>query len=472
MDDRIDQVPQSTDRQWYWFLRGIADGGLTLSASLPAKGTNLNSRSGRNAIATLAFSNYNPFGTTLSSMSAVTVNSGGTIFSSGTVTVFDNLTLNNATISVNGGDTHGALWGSFGFGGTTTATGTSAIDAISGAAGTISIGNAFSPTFTINTPALTDSLAISVEMQSTLAVVKQGVGTVTLSAANIYTGTTTISGGTLIAAKASALGTGTGAVSVASGAGLDYVAGADAQLAIGGTLSITSGSGTVIGGSIGSTTTSADIHVAGIASTTSGAVVVNIYGAPSVNALSGTNTYTLVNGASGSTLNNATYTLGKIYDNSSFTVGTSSLASTATTLQVSITGATPLANAYWTGGLSGANNVWAESDGTANSNWAATLGGPVQALVPGSTTSVTISSSAINTAPTATVLGANMTINNLTIADTVNGLGLTADGNALTITPTSASTGITMNAGVPASVIGANVVLGAARRGRTTAGAA
>ncbi len=298
----------------------------------------------------------------------------------------------------------------------------------------------------------------------TLSFRKLGSGTQTLSGANNYTGGTTVTAGTLIAANASALGTGANAnVSVASGAGLNYVAAADAQLAIGGTLSITGGSGTTLGGSIGSTATSAEINVTGNAITTSAAIAVNIYGAAGANALAGTNTYTLVNGAGGSALNNATYTLGKIFDNSSFTVGTSSLASTATALQVSITGATPLANAYWTGGLSGANNVWAQSDGTAASNWAATSGGAVQALVPGSSTSVTISSSSVNTAPTATVLGANMTINNLTIADTVNGLGLNADGNTLTIKPTSASTGITMNSGVPASAIGANVVLGAAQ---------
>jgi hypothetical protein len=98
-----------------------------------------------------------------------------------------------------------------------------------------------------------------------------------------------------------------------------------------------------------------------------------------------------------------------------------------------------------------------------SSNWASTLGGAVQALVPGPSTAVTISNSTITTAPTATFLGTNMTINSLTIADTVNGLGLNGDGNTLTITPSSSANGITMNASVPASTIAATVALGAAQ---------
>ena len=95
-----------------------------------------------NSGGTLAFSNYNSFGTTPSSMSAVTVNAG-TILSSGYVTCFNNLTLNSGTASINGNDNYGA-WGSFGFAGTTTATGTSAINVISGN-GTISNNNGLTP---------------------------------------------------------------------------------------------------------------------------------------------------------------------------------------------------------------------------------------------------------------------------------------------------------------------------------------
>lgn len=68
---------------------------------------------------------------------------------------------------------------------------------------------------------------------------------------------------------------------------------------------------------------------------------------------------------------------------------------------------------------------------------------------------MTISNSVVATAPSATTLGANMSINSLTISDTVNGLGLNADGYALTI----GGGGVSVGAGVPASSIAPNVVL-------------
>ncbi len=167
-------------------------------------GTNGNFLPGKPAVivnngGTLAFSGFNTFGNTLASMSPVTVNAGGTVLSSNVVTVFNNLTLNGATISINGNDNFeagGGTWGSFGFGGTTTATGTSAINVISGT-GTIENGNGFSPTFTVNTPGSSDNLTISAVVKGPVALVKQGPGTETLTATDTYTGGTTVTGGTL-----------------------------------------------------------------------------------------------------------------------------------------------------------------------------------------------------------------------------------------------------------------------------------
>jgi autotransporter-associated beta strand protein len=148
---------------------------------------------------TLAFSNYNSFGLTPGSMSAVTVNAGGVILSSNTVVLYNNLTLNNGTASVNGNDNYGSTWGSFGFAGTTTATGNAAINVISGN-GSIQNGNgnAGFGTFTVLTPAATDSLAISAPIESSVGLVKQGLGNLTLANGTTnYTGTTTVSAGTL-----------------------------------------------------------------------------------------------------------------------------------------------------------------------------------------------------------------------------------------------------------------------------------
>jgi len=288
-------------------------------------------------------------------------------------------------------------------------------------------------------------------------ITKTGSGTQILTGNNTYSGGTAISAGTIVVRNATSLGNGT--VTVASGAALNYAALANNALTLG-NLTVTSGTGTTLGGSIGSTVNSAQINVTGNATTTSGAIKVNIYGITGVTP--GTNTYTLIHGVgASSTLNAATYSLGTVYNNTNFTVG--ALSGNSTDLQVAITSATALTAAYWTGGLSGATNVWSASDGSANSNWVTSAAGGATALVPGAGADLTISANTVVSAPTAangTVLGADMTIKTLTIADTVNGLGLNADGYTLTITPGSSTTGITVNASVPASTIAANVALG------------
>jgi fibronectin-binding autotransporter adhesin len=303
----------------------------------------------------------------------------------------------------------------------------------------------------------TGSYAFAPELTGSLAVNKLGAGTTILFGSNGYTGTTTISAGELIFANTSALGPSTnGAVTVAAGAGLAYEAAASAPLGMQSSLSITGGAGTVLGGSIGSSATGAEIAVTG-AATATGAVRVNVYGISGVTPMAGTNTYTLLAGGAGSSLNGATYSLGTVYDNTNFTVG--ALTATPAALQVTATSATALTSAYWVGGLSGATNVWSASNGSTASNWTGASGGAVQGLIPGAGASVTISTTSPVTAPVATVLGADMSIGGLTIADTVNGLGLDADGFALTV----GAGGITVNANVPASDIGANVVLGASQ---------
>ena len=100
-----------------------------------------------NSGGTLSFTGYNSFGTTTSSMSLVTVN-GGTILSSMSsaspyTILFNNLTLNSGTASINGNDNYGG-WGTFGFAGTTTVTGNSMVNVIAGT-GTIGNSNGIAP---------------------------------------------------------------------------------------------------------------------------------------------------------------------------------------------------------------------------------------------------------------------------------------------------------------------------------------
>jgi autotransporter-associated beta strand protein len=292
---------------------------------------------------------------------------------------------------------------------------------------------------------------------------KQGAGTLTLSALSTYTGTTAVANGALLARHARALGTGN--VTVAAGTGLSYLAAADAPLAIGGTLAVTGGAGTVLGTSLGAGTTSAQINTTGLASAT-GAVDLHVFGTPFTPAsgLAAT-TYTLVSAPGGSSLNGATYT--PIAMNpTNFTLA--NLQTTATDIKVDVTSQTALAgNVYWKGtNTAGISKVWAASNGSVgspDSNWTAIDGGASTPLVPGAGADVVITSSVVTNAPTGTKLGADMTIRTLTISDTANGLSLNADPHFLTITPASSASGITMNGGVPASTIATNIRLGASQ---------
>ncbi len=276
---------------------------------------------------------------------------------------------------------------------------------------------------------------------------KAGSGSLILSGANDYSGGTTISSSTLTATSGSALGTGN--VSVGTGAVLNYFATTDTPLNIGGGLSIVGGGTTAVGSSIGGALNSAMINVVG-AATASGTVKVNLYGINSVTPMSGS--YTLLQGVAGSTLSNASYSLGTVYNNTNFTVGTPS--ATANTLTVSVTPATALTAAYWTGGLTGVSQVWAASNGSSASNWFSSAAGSAQGLVPGSGTNVFFSANTVANAPSSSTLGANMSVQSLTQNSTTP-TTLNADGYALTL----GSGGITLNTGAGAVTINPSIVL-------------
>ena len=285
-----------------------------------------------------------------------------------------------------------------------------------------------------------------------LAVAANGPGGLFLSASNGYSGGTTISGGTLVAHNAAALGSGN--VTLAAGGDLNYAAATNAPLAVGGTLGIGyplagGGTSTVFGGSIGTSASSAAIRVTGVASANASPILVNVFGVSGF-APAASGTYTLLHAANGSSLDAATYSLNLVYNNSSFTVGTPT--ATATDLTVPVTLAAPLTTAYWIGGLAGAPQVWAASDGTGNSNWAAASGGTVQALVPGTSTDVVFNGVSYAASPNGATLGADMSVHSLTIADTSNPVVLNPDGYNLTV----GSSGIVVNSGGTLSMIGDN----------------
>ena len=325
------------------------------------------------------------------------------------------------------------------------------IDGLNGA-GTIQLGGGFTVGIVDGNGRFSGTLTDNATYGPN-SLTKVGTGTQILSGSSDYTGGTFINVGTIVATSATALGLGD--VTVAADAGLSYATLTDAELSIGGNLSIAGGTGTVIGGAIGSTGTSAQINVTGDATATAGTVLVNIFGIPGVTRADGTTTHTLVHGAGvGSALNGATYALGAVLNNTNFTVG--NLIATATDVQIDITKQDVLTAAFWTGGLSGASNVWAASNGTTESNWVTSAGGGVTALVPGVLADVTFSANTVQTDPAATFLGADMSIKSLTIQDAVNGLNLGADAFTLTIendsgadlTVASGAAAVTLDAGL------------------------
>jgi fibronectin-binding autotransporter adhesin len=299
---------------------------------------------------------------------------------------------------------------------------------------------------------------------------KSGNGTWTIggaygsASATGTAGVKTISAGTLVFRAGGLNPTGNTTISGASTAFI-YNAASDAILTIGGsatsTFTLTGGTNTTIGGSIGSTTSSARINVAGnTTASATGNIKVNIYGINGVAPVAGTNNYVLLqsNATATNSLDGANYTLGTVYNNTNFTVG-GTIGETTTTVTASITQAAALTgNVYWKGGLTGNTAVWAASNGSTDSNWATDVGGTATPLVPGSGANVVIATTTPTTSPTATTLGSDMSINSLTISNTV-GLGLNASG-VDSYKLTVGTGGITMGSSTAASTIAVPVGLG------------
>lgn len=322
-----------------------------------------------------------------------------------------------------------------------------------------SVANSGGNAIKIDTNGYNGILSGSLDATNTGGLTKAGLGVLTLAGSNTYTGTTTISAGGIVAANANAFAGGS-LITVASGAGLDYGATADAPLLIGGSLLVTAGSGSYLGGAIGAGTSSAAVTVAGAAQISGGSLSINVYGITGAFALVGTNTYTLIHGGSGSTLNAGTVTLGNLYNATNFTVGANPFsARTATDLTVTIIGVPALTSAYWKGGYSGGATVWSASDGATVSNWSPTAGGTGQSLVPGTTTMVYFPGGTMSNSPVGATLGANMSILGLSVTDGAYGMSLVGDTKTLTI----GGSGIVVASGVPLASIGANVALGAAQ---------
>jgi len=286
-----------------------------------------------------------------------------------------------------------------------------------------------------------------------ISLTKADAGTWVLSGSNTYTGGTTVSAGKLIMTKPASLGN--GALNIGANTFI-YAPTAAGALNIGsGVLTKTGGAiGTAVGGSLSQSA----ITSTGAAAL-SGTGTVNVYGISGVSPTAGTNN--LITAASG--LSAGTYTLGTVFNNTDFTVSNFTRA-TGTAISVDVTAQAALSgNVFWKGGLAGNTGVWAASNGAqTQSNWEVT-DGTAQPLAPGATADLVFSTATSPGTMVGMTLGANMTVRTVTVNNTATAFGLGADGFTLTLTPASSTDGITINAGVLAGTIGANVALGAAQ---------
>ncbi len=110
------------------------------------------------------------------------------------------------------------------------------------------------PTIVVNALGGTKSLTIGAVIEGKAGLVKSGSGTLTLTAANTYSGTTTVNGGTLQIGNGAASGTlGSGPVSIASGVTLSFYRSDDCSILVEQSIS---GAGTLIKKGKGSLTLS------------------------------------------------------------------------------------------------------------------------------------------------------------------------------------------------------------------------
>ncbi|MFO0807960.1 MAG: autotransporter-associated beta strand repeat-containing protein [Gemmataceae bacterium] len=182
-----------------------------------------------NSGATLSFTSNNIFGNGVGNSNLPAVILNGTTLTSTRYNVLGNLTLNGATLTQSATDT-GAYEG-YQFRGTVTVGGT--------AASTIATGNskanhlAATTVFTVAdaTSSAAADLIVSTPLRNpsgdystaepTGGLTKSGPGTMVLSAANTYSGSTTVNAGVLQIVNTTGSGTGTGPVTVANGGTLN-----------------------------------------------------------------------------------------------------------------------------------------------------------------------------------------------------------------------------------------------------------
>lgn len=213
------------------FTGNITVNGGTLQGGGTAFGNGVVRTFNVNSGAAVVFAGPNVNGNALSANNNLVI-SGGTLTNSGSsvtgtggaCNALNNVTLGGGTLTSTSSFTTGDNWGAWSIQGNVTSTGTSTISSVTG--GHIRLkGNAATTNnnFDVQSGTLTVSASLWNGKQSTggfpeatTSLTKLGAGTMTLSATNLYTGSTTVSAGKLTVSSSGNINT-TSAVSIGAG---------------------------------------------------------------------------------------------------------------------------------------------------------------------------------------------------------------------------------------------------------------
>ena len=309
---------------------------------------------------------------------AVIVNDGGTYDLNGYSDAISTLAVNSGTTG--GTVTTGA--GTLTLGGNVTSTGGAGNATISG---NLALGA--TRMFTLTNAA--DGLIVSAIVSGSYGITKAGAGTLTLSGNNTYTGTTTISVGTLLIGNASALGT--GAASITSGAVLDLNGTTYTN-----TNALTlNGTGISTGGSL--------INSSSTAATYNGAITLG-----SNSSIGGTGNITLGNGITGG------FTLTKV-GSAILNLGSSAATLAGLTISAGTLNSTS-GNLSLTGNFANSSN-FTHNNGTVTMNGAAQTINGTSSTTFNNLTLATSGGSVTKTFSIATVFSSNLTINASVVAN-------------------------------------------------------
>jgi len=305
-------------------------------------------------------------------------------------------------------------------------------------------------TLTVNNPVANAYAGSLTTTTGALTLTKGGPGTLTFSGATrTYTGGTNVNAGTLLWSGGVNM-PGTGTLTVNTGGNFSMADGTARNITSAAAVSL-QGRSTVAFDWIGA---SADNLNSSVAATTAGNVGI-IINAPSTTP---TGSPVLLNAPSG--LNTPTYYLANA------TNYTATLTSAANSLSIgsyaSVTSPWASNNAYWIGGKITAAGAMAYSTGAAtDTNWSSTDPGTSYtgvSVVPGSSNNLFFNASETN--QSGIYLGADMTVNNVTINDnnvTAVNIGGGGASNYLTVL----GGGVTVNSTATNPTISAGVVVGA-----------